>query len=77
MKTLAEFVEEVVFLEGPYLRTHGRPPKKLGCYKFSTQPNADDQDDRFHYMSTYTTYDLAKKEATRHFAYSKYIYVMP
>jgi hypothetical protein len=76
MKTLVEFMEEPVFLVGPYVRTHGYVPGKIGSYHFSTEPNSDERDHEYHYYSTYTTYEKAKEQALKHFPMSKYIYVL-
>lgn len=77
MKTLGDFLCEATFLEGPFIRTHGRTPNphKFCSWSFSIDPNADD--DAHWYTSTYTTYEKAKEEARQNFINSKHIYVMP
>lgn len=77
MRTLCNFLVEATFLEGPFIRTHGRKPPPSGSYRFSIDPNSDDQDDRFWFYSKMTTYDRAKMRAMEYFVNAKHIYVMP
>lgn len=77
MKTLGNFLFEATFLEGPYVRTHGRYPPPSGSFTFSIDPNTDDQDDRFWFNSKLQTYERAKQRALEYFPHAKKIYVMP
>ena len=77
MKTLGVFLYEAAFLEGPYIRTRGKYPPPLGCFKFSVDPNADPEDDRYWYVSKYGYYEDAKNEARNYWPNAKNIYLMP
>lgn len=77
MKSLCEFMCEATFLEGPYIRTHGAPPKdhKIGSFRFAV--DAVSTEDEHVFQSTYTTYKRAKEEALLYFQIYRNIFVLP